>query len=90
MKEVYLYMCEECGMCMFDNNDKGNVSYSSYCAGCKRASFFKKVIITTEFNLKPYRNETRSVFAVKEKEEKQDKFKGMGSCGHFNCEGDHT
>jgi len=44
MKEVYLYMCEECGMCMFENSDKGMASYSTYCVGCKQGSFFKKVV----------------------------------------------
>jgi hypothetical protein len=45
MKEVFLYMCEECGMCMFESRDKGTASYNNYCAGCKQASFFQKIVI---------------------------------------------
>lgn len=51
MKEVFLYMCEECGMCMFGNSDKGNVSYNNYCAGCKQASFFKKIVLRPAYDM---------------------------------------
>ena len=48
--EIFLYMCEVCGACMFDKQDRGSVSYANYCVGCKQGSFFKKVVIRHTFD----------------------------------------
>lgn len=47
--EVFLYMCEDCGTCIFKNKDYQSSTYNSYCAGCKQGSFFKKVVIRKTF-----------------------------------------
>jgi len=65
MKEVFLYMCEECGMCMFESSDKGTASYSNYCAGCKQASFFKKVAVKHKYDM--FCNYQGSCFTVEDK-----------------------
>ena len=48
--EIFMYMCEDCGTCMFDKQDRGKSSYANYCAGCKQGSFFKKVVVRQTFD----------------------------------------
>lgn len=51
MKEIHLYMCEDCGMSIFNAIDRGRASYNNYCAGCKQGSFFKKVMIKSAYDM---------------------------------------
>jgi hypothetical protein len=66
MKEVFLYLCEECGTCISNIVDRGNILYNSYCSGCRQGSFFKKIKIMIKTMDD---GEERHVFAIEEKKD---------------------
>ena len=68
--EIFLYMCEVCGACMFDKQDRGSVSYANYCVGCKQGSFFKKVVVRHSIFLG---EEQKYMFTLEEKKDDSKK-----------------
>jgi hypothetical protein len=64
--EIFMYMCEDCGTCMFDKQDRGKSSYANYCAGCKQGSFFKKVVVKRSIFLG---EEQKYMFILEEKKD---------------------
>lgn len=73
MEEVFLYMCEECGTCVFNGIDRGKASYNNYCVGCKQGSFFKKVVTKNKYDM--FCNYQGTCFVVEENIDDKEKGK---------------
>lgn len=68
MKEVYLYGCENCGVVIAIEVNKGNVFFVSTCSGCRgEGRFYERITIKQSFNDDMFGNIEGNRFVVEER-----------------------
>lgn len=66
MKEVYLYGCEDCGVVIAIESNKGNVFYVAMCVGCNNSGkFYERITIKPAYDM--LLNCTGNRFVVEER-----------------------
>jgi hypothetical protein len=71
MKEIYLYGCEECGVVISLEQDKGAVFYVVSCSGCNgNGRFYEKIVVKNKYDM--WCNYVGTCFVVGAIEEKKN------------------
>jgi hypothetical protein len=76
MKEIYLYGCEECGIVISLEQDKGAVFYVVSCSGCKdNGRFYEKIVVKNKYDMLWNNGNIlrRNMFCIEEKNDTTEK-----------------